>query len=124
MPNNILTIFSEEEQYNSNLRYYKFMIDKLDINYDDFPLTYENVNTINEYLRKDKKTRIATSMNSPIHMFFKFGYIHSINEGFSSYEILDDKCYIITDEFKKEISIDLIKIFDFGLYNFWCKQLI
>ena len=124
MPNNIMTIISEEEVYNSNLRYYKFMIDKLDINYDDFPLTYENVNTINEYLRKDKKTRIATSMNSPIHMFFKFGYIHSINDGFSSYEILDDKCYIITDEFKKEISIDLIKIFDFGLYNFWCKQLI
>ena len=124
MPNNILTVFSQEEQYNSNLRYYKFMTYKLGINYDDFPLTYENVNTLNEYLRKDKKTRIATSMNSPIHMFFKFGYIHSINDGFSSYEILDDKCYIITDEFKKEISIDLIKIFDFGLYKFWCKQRI
>ena len=65
-----------------------------------------NVNTLNEYMRKDKKIRIATSMNSPIHMFFKFGYIHSINDGFSSHEILDDKCYIITDEFKKEISID------------------
>ena len=124
MPNNILTVFSQEEQYNSNLRYYKFMTYKLGTNYDDFPLTYENVNTLNEYLRKDKKTRIATSMNSPIHMFFKFGYIHSINDGFSSYEILNDKCYIITDEFKKEISIDLIKIFDFGLYKFWCKQRI
>ena len=57
-------------------------------------------------------------------MFFKFGYIHSINDGFSSYEILDDKCFIITDEFKKEFTIDLINIFDFGLYKFWCKQRI
>lgn len=124
MPNNFLTVFSQQEQYNSNLRYYNFMIDKLGTDYELFPLTYENVNTLNEYMRKDKKIRIATSINSPIHMFFKFGYFHSIDYGFSSYEILDDECFFITDQFKKEFTIDLINIFDFGLYKFWCKQRI
>jgi len=114
MPNNIYTVISPEERYKSNLNYYAFMSNSLGGNYNPkFPLTSNDVLSLDKFMSKNKKIKIASSMTGPIHMFFKYGYIHS--------NIVDYDCLLSTYEYKEMKNIPLSKKFDYGLYKLWCK---
>ena len=112
MPNNIMTIFDQEEEHNSNLRYYN---DNIGILNDPFPLTFKNIQDVNRIMKSKKKMKVLTSINGPIHMFFKFGYFSS---SFSNYD-----CLISNDVNDKNITADMFVSLNMNEYTMWCKKL-
>jgi hypothetical protein len=114
MPNNIMTIFNQEEEHNSNLRYYNFMKDNLGVLNDPFPLTFNNVQDVNRIMKSNKKMKVLTSINGPIHMFFKFGYFST---SLSNYD-----CLISNDVNDKNITSDMFVSLNMNEYTMWCKK--
>ena len=114
MPNNIMTIFSQEEEHNSNLRYYNFMRDNLSIPYDPFPFTFKNVQDVNRIMKSNKKMKVLTSIKGPIHMFFKYGYF---SNSLSNYD-----CLISKNVNDKNITADMFVSLNMNEYTMWCKK--
>ena len=115
MPNNIATIYNQKQKHNSNLNYYHFMIDKLSIPYDPFPLTFKNVQDVNRIMKSNKKMKVLTTIYGPIHMFFKFGYF---SQSLSNYD-----CLISNDVNDKNKTIDMFVSLNMNEYTMWCKKL-
>ena len=113
MPNNIMTVISEEEVYNSNLRYYNFMKDDLGIPYNSFPFSFENVQDVNLFMKTNKKLRVATSIHGPVGMFFKYGYFDP--------SLLKCDCFIGKD-FNKYITTEMFMRLNLDEYKMWCKK--
>ena len=105
------------------MNYYDFMREGLEIPYDRFPLTFENVQAVDGFMENHKTMTVGTSISGPMHMFFKYGRFGgsplTVNPSWSS----DDYDCFIGDESDTELTSEMLVNLEFRGYNMWCKDI-
>ena len=115
MPNSLLSGFSANEQYLSNLKYSKFMSESLGI-FDEygFPLNLEQIQQVDYILEKINKPIILTSIEGYPHMYFKYGF-------FTKDKSAKYNCVLNTRSYTNILEVNFHKVLDLDQYSLWCK---
>ena len=124
MPNNVLTVVNRNEAYDSNVRYYNFMRESLGMDFDPFVLSFDNVREVDRFMRGKKRLRVSTSINGPVHMFFKYGDFGG-NDGTAKHlppgYVVDNECFI-GKESEGEKPVEMFEVLDLDEYKMWCRE--